>query len=234
MTPQIKLTYFDIEGVAEAVRLAFLLSKTPYEDDRVAFSDWPALKPQTPFGQLPMLTITGGNDDAAAGGVVVRTQSKAMLRWVGHTFSKTLYPMEKLFDVEEAMGVVEDLNRAFTPSLYTAMSPEIYGHPVGFAQTEEGKAWIKAMRETFVTELLPKCLNRIEGMIKAHDGPWMVAGSEPTIADCVAVPLLRSYTKGHIDHVPVTCLDAHPEIVRYIKDFCALDGIKGRYSDGIH
>ena len=54
---KIKLTYFDIEGAAEPVRLALALAGKEYEDDRVKFPDWKDLKPKTPYGQLPVMTI---------------------------------------------------------------------------------------------------------------------------------------------------------------------------------
>jgi len=223
-TPKLKLSYFDIEGKAEPTRLALILSKTPFEDDRVSFADWAALKPQTPMGQLPVLTIDDGP---------MRTQSNAMLRWVGATFSKTLYPTERLLDVEEAMGVVEDLQQDLAPALYMAMRPVNYGFPEDYGKTEEGQKRIKALRETFVKEKLPKHLARLETLLQAHGGKWLVKGDEPTVADCLAVPTLRNLTRGHIDHIDTACLDAHPVIVQYIKNFCALEGVKGRYNNGI-
>eukprot|EP00529_Nitzschia_sp_RCC80_P039198 CAMPEP_0113493720 /NCGR_PEP_ID=MMETSP0014_2-20120614/28737_1 /TAXON_ID=2857 /ORGANISM="Nitzschia sp." /LENGTH=56 /DNA_ID=CAMNT_0000387591 /DNA_START=118 /DNA_END=285 /DNA_ORIENTATION=+ /assembly_acc=CAM_ASM_000159 len=49
---KIKLTYFDIEGAGEPVRLALVMSGAEFEDDRIKFPDWGALKPKTPYGQL--------------------------------------------------------------------------------------------------------------------------------------------------------------------------------------
>ena len=223
MSPSIKLTYFDIEGAAEPVRLALVLSGTPFEDDRVAFPDWAALKPTTPYGQLPLLTI----DEK------LYTQSKCMLRWVGSTCSETLYPADKLLEVEEAIGVVEDLAGAWTPALYMAMKPTKYGYPDDYAKTEEGLKMITKMRTAFVKEQLPMFLTYFENMMAKHGGKWLVAGDEPTIADCLTVATLRNFTRGHIDGIPTTCLNTHPKIVEYIKSFCALQPIQGRYDNGI-
>ena len=227
MSNTIKLTYFDIEGVAEAVRLALVLSGTPFEDVRVQFPDWPAMKPSTPNGQLPIMTI--GGDDAN-----VKTQSKAMLRWVGMTKSKTLYPTEKVFEIEEIIGILEDLQRAFMPAHYIGMRPASFGHPEGFQSTEEGKKLTELMRTKFVKEELPKYIKHLTDKMENHGGPFLVAGTEPTVADCVAVPLLRSFTRGIMDHVDPHCLDAYPTIVTYIKNFCALEHVKGRYNNGIY
>ena len=226
MSDTIKLTYFDIEGVAEAVRLALLLSGTPFEDVRVQFADWPAMKPTTPAGQLPTMTI--GGDDSN-----VKTQSKAMLRWVGMTKSKTMYPPGKVFEIEEVIGILEDLQNAFNPSFTMGMRPEKFGHPEGFQKTVDGIAMVESMRTKFVTDALPKYVKYLTDKMEQHGGPYLV-GSEPTIADCVAVPMLRSFTRGHIDHVDPKCLDAYPTIISYIKNFCALEPVKSRYTDGVY
>jgi glutathione S-transferase len=63
-------------------------------------------------------------------------------------------------------------------------------------------------------------------MITAHGGKFLVRGEDPTIADCIAVPLLRSFTCGFIDHIDPKCLDGNPVIVKYIKDFCTLEPIQ--------
>jgi glutathione S-transferase len=223
----IKLTYFDIEGVAEAVRLALVLSNTPYDDIRIPFSDWPALKESTPNGQLPTMTI--GDDKSN-----VKTQSKAMLRWIGMTKSSTLYPVEKIFDIEEAIGDIEDLQRAFTPAQYMGMRPTNFGYPDGFQSTEEGKKLVESLRAKFITDELPKFIQRLEKKLSQHGGPYLVAGSEPTIADCVAIPALRAFTAGFMDHVDPKCLEKYPTIITYIQNFCAAEGIKGRYTNGVH
>jgi glutathione S-transferase len=222
--PHIKLMYFDIEARGEPVRLALTLAQVPFDDVRVKFDEWPALKGTMPSGQLPVLQVDDGP---------MRTQSMAMLRWIGATYSSTLYPTDKLFDIEEAMGMVEDLDRAFIVPRTAGMNPQMLGYPEGYSQTEEGKAMVKKLRESFVQDTLSKVCDQLTKLIESHGGPFLVAGSEPTVVDCVAVPLLRSFTRGYIDYVAPTCLDAHPVVVKYIKDFCALEQMKGRYNTGI-
>jgi prostaglandin-H2 D-isomerase / glutathione transferase len=220
MAPSIKLTYFDIEGVAESVRLALALSNTEYEDIRVAFPDWGALKPTLPYGQLPVMTIDDGP---------MLTQSKALLRHVGATYSSTLYPTNKILPIEEAIGVVEDLQKSFSP----AMNPQKALMPDGYFSTDEGKEVIKKLRETFIATDLPKYMKFLAALLKRNDGKWLASTDEPTIADCYALPIVRGFTRGHMDHFPTTVLDDFPEIVDWIKRFCALESVKGRYSNGI-
>ena len=76
--PSLKLTYFDIHGGrGEPARLALSIGGLSVEDDRVAPSDWPARKPDTPFGALPVLEVDGQT----------LAQSNAINRYVGKLIS---------------------------------------------------------------------------------------------------------------------------------------------------
>ena len=55
---QYKLTYFNIRGRGELARLVFAAAGQEFIDHRIDYPDWPALKPTTPFGSLPLLDIT--------------------------------------------------------------------------------------------------------------------------------------------------------------------------------
>jgi len=48
-----RLTYFDIRGRAEPIRLLLEEVGVEYDDQQVSSDQWPELKPGTPFGQLP-------------------------------------------------------------------------------------------------------------------------------------------------------------------------------------
>jgi prostaglandin-H2 D-isomerase / glutathione transferase len=219
----IKLSYFPIEGFAECIRLALILSGKQFDDDRVAYSDWfQTMKSTTPYGNLPVMTINNGP---------MRTQSKALLRWVGATFSDTLYRREQLLDIEESIGVIEDMMQAWRPIMW----PFLYSHHTHeYYQTDEGKQELQPMREKFVQQQLPIFVQYlIDLMDQRGNGIWLASIEYPTIADCFAVPFLRGFTKGTYDFVPTNCLDKYPKIVEYIKRFCALEPIKGRYTDGV-
>jgi len=57
--PHYKLTYFDVRGLAEPIRMLFAYVKVPYEDNRFQREQWPAIKPTTPFHQAPMFEVDG-------------------------------------------------------------------------------------------------------------------------------------------------------------------------------
>lgn len=48
------LTYFDVRGRAEVIRLILEEAGQPYRERRVPLSEWAGLKPTFPFGQLPL------------------------------------------------------------------------------------------------------------------------------------------------------------------------------------
>jgi prostaglandin-H2 D-isomerase / glutathione transferase len=221
MVASIKLTYFDIEGIAESIRLALALSGTDYVDERISFAEWPAIKDKMPYRKIPVMTINDGPKCP---------QSKALLRWVATEYSETLYPREKLLDIETAIGVMDDLNISWWP----AFQPHEDSHPEGFLKTTEGKNLIKKLREKFTSQDLPMYVKYITDLLKKNGGKWLASNDEPTIADCYAVPMLRNFTRGHLDYVPTSCLDSSPEIVDYIQRFCALEQVKGRYNNGIY
>merc|ERR1712020_865342 len=59
MPAKIKLTYFNLRGRAEPSRLILAQAGVDYEDHRIEKEEWPALKPKTPCGQLPVLSYNG-------------------------------------------------------------------------------------------------------------------------------------------------------------------------------
>jgi glutathione S-transferase len=93
---------------------------------------------------------------------------------------------------------------------------------------------IASMRKKWIAEDLPKFLGYLEDKIDKADGKWLVKGENPTIADCLLVPALRNFTRGHVDHVDTKCLENNPKIVAYVKRFCALPEVQGRYTNGLY
>jgi glutathione S-transferase len=74
----LRLSYFEMRGRAEAIRVLLHATGTAFEDHRVVSGDeWGDLKPQLPFGGLPVLE-TGG---------VVIPESHAILRYLGKTLA---------------------------------------------------------------------------------------------------------------------------------------------------
>jgi len=58
-TTKITLTYFDAPGRAEITRLIFAYAGREFEDKRIDFATFQKMKPELPFGQLPVLEVEG-------------------------------------------------------------------------------------------------------------------------------------------------------------------------------
>ncbi|CAE8628247.1 unnamed protein product [Polarella glacialis] len=99
------LKYFPISGRAEPIRLALLLGKFQYYDQRIEGEEWEAKhKKGTPFGQLPILVVDGKQ----------LSQTKAILRYIGKLSMHEghyLYPQDPLqaAKVDEVMDAFDDL-----------------------------------------------------------------------------------------------------------------------------
>ena len=233
--PSLKLTYFPFQGAAEKVRLAFVLGKIPFEDNRIAFKDWPALKPKTPYGQIPLLEINGSKPMA---------QSEAMLRYAGRLSTEKgrfcaykLYPrdLNRELEIEEALGLVSDIYRDFRPAVGMALvDPAVHGHDSAIKGTTEQKIAVRRAREAFMTGPFVRHMKVLSKRLAAggdEKAMYICGGTDgPTIADCALVPLLARFKSGGVDHVPATCLDAYPVVLNYFDRFMALPEVKAWYA----
>jgi len=108
----VRLTYFNVRGRGEAIRLALEDNRIPYVNDIVEKPSWPAIKKSgiedgsLSFGQLPRLITEDGT---------AIVQSNAILRRIGRDYD--LYgPKRYLTDM--IMEAVEDWRRIFSTLLY--------------------------------------------------------------------------------------------------------------------
>mmetsp|Transcript_7944 Transcript_7944/g.21763 ORF Transcript_7944/g.21763 Transcript_7944/m.21763 type:complete len:279 (-) Transcript_7944:321-1157(-) len=106
-TPKdLKLTYFDVPGRAEVLRLALAVGGIKYVDERLSRDEWAVKKEITPFGQLPVLEANGET----------LAQSHAILRYVGRL--ARLYPCSSWLSAkaDEIVFLVEEMNGLIAPT----------------------------------------------------------------------------------------------------------------------
>lgn len=139
-----KLTYFTGRGRAEISRLIFAQAGVQYEDVRVERADWTQMKPNSPFGQLPLLEIEGG---------VALCQSLAIARFLARKFD-----LAGKTDVDQARAdmLVDCFDDTVKPMLKFMFEPD-----------ESKKA---EMQKKFLEEELPKSLTALEKMLKGNKG----------------------------------------------------------------
>lgn len=219
----VKLTYFNMRGAAEKIRLAFILNGVEFEDDRVEFADWPKLKGSTKFGQMPLLELDDGT---------VIAQSDAILRYAGSVGEGKLVPqdLKEQAKVNEALGVLEDLFRSALGRFFLARDPTAFGHEDEVKESEEGKAMIKKMHDKWVSEELPKFIGFIEKLLEQNGGDFLASKDFPTIADCFAVSLLNEMENGFLSFVPSGYLDSSPAVKAYVQRFMEIPEVVQWYS----
>jgi glutathione S-transferase len=199
-----KLTYFDAPvSRGEECRLALHIGGVDFEDDRIKRSDWPALKPTTPFGSLPLFTVPGHP---------VLAQSNAILTLIGRRYG--LHPKDDFEAArhEAVMHYVEDLRAAIGPTLRM--------------QDEAEK---KKAREVLSSTYFPQWGANTEKQL--GEGPFF-AGSTIHVVDVklyVAVHWIRS---GVLDHIPTNALAPFPKLNRVHDAVADHPKVKAWYAKG--
>ena len=159
---KLKLTYFNVEGAAEKIRLALKLGGIDFEDERIDRAQWSALKGKTPYGQLPLFTI----DDFPP-----VTESHAILRYVGKLAG--LLPEDPILElrVEEVCGLFDDFFRSIKPSQEIFARPQDFGYPADMPETEK-KAIQSKLRAALMAEggEISRYLGYFESILAAN-GP---------------------------------------------------------------
>eukprot|EP00286_Rhodomonas_abbreviata_P025250 CAMPEP_0181292902 /NCGR_PEP_ID=MMETSP1101-20121128/2767_1 /TAXON_ID=46948 /ORGANISM="Rhodomonas abbreviata, Strain Caron Lab Isolate" /LENGTH=255 /DNA_ID=CAMNT_0023397429 /DNA_START=86 /DNA_END=853 /DNA_ORIENTATION=- len=218
---KIRLTYFPIEGAAEKVRLAFKIGGISFHDHRIERETWPTMKPSTPYGQLPLLTLDDGLPIA---------QSGAMLRYAGKISG--LYPddAELAMKVDEVIGLSEDLQIQMTPSMYINMKPEMYGHPADLSDSDRKskQAFMRAALQG-PDGALTRFLGYFEELLE-KTGSGFFVGEKPTIADCQVFAQVRSIVSGRLDGIPKSILNGYPRLSGFMVKMMDIPAVREHYS----
>ena len=104
MPENVKLTYFNLRARAEPCRLLLAYGGIKYEDCRIPppwdpATTWPAMKPNTPFGQLPILNWDGEEI----------CQSMACARFLAREVGLAGKTSLEQAQVDEIIDVIQDL-----------------------------------------------------------------------------------------------------------------------------
>jgi glutathione S-transferase len=187
--PKLKLTYFDAPGRAEPVRVALSIAGIPFEDHRVPFPEFAALKQSgaLPLGSVPVLEVDG----------VAFTQTGAMLRYVAHLAGGDLYPA----DPQRAL-IVDSALDTFNDTLSNALVPSL------FARDPEKKL---AMRAAWKEGPMRLAFTYAEGLLERFGGPFL-GGQALSIADLVVAQQIAMIDGGRLDGVAPEDLAPYPRL----------------------
>jgi glutathione S-transferase len=183
---QPRLIYFDFSGSrGEECRLALHLAGIAFDDVRIARSEWPALKPSTPFGAVPVLELPGKAPLA---------DSNAILVYVGR--QSTLHPkddFEAAFH-EALMGYAEELRY-------------IVGATIRITDQDQKRR----EREALAANYLPLWGQNVEKQLGDHP---FVGGTSINVVDLKLYMVVRWFASGSVDHIPATVFDHCPKLMR--------------------
>ncbi|CAH2044173.1 unnamed protein product, partial [Iphiclides podalirius] len=169
--PKVTLTYFNVKGLGEGIRMLLAYGGQEFEDIRVTKDDWPALKPKTPFGQLPVLEIDGKQ----------YAQCVAICRYLGRKYGLAGADIEEDLVIDQNMDFYTDIRLKAASAHYE--------------QDEKIKA---AKHEDFSKNLYPIVLSKLDQIIKENNG-YLAAG-KLTWADFLFAGMydsLKSMTQTH-------------------------------------
>jgi len=169
-----KLIYFNGKGRAEPARLILAQAKVEYEDHRIEFADWPALKSTLKFGQVPVLEVDGKTI----------AQSMSIARFLARRYN--LAGKNELEEAEADMmvGVMDDAFSDFVACLLEGK----------MKRNDEARQ--KILIEEFKTKTLPAFLDVMQKVLDDNGGNYLV-GSDLTWADLVFVCGLEMFVNGH-------------------------------------
>merc|ERR1719264_757984 len=94
-----KVTYFNIEGLGEPIRLLLRINGIQFEDIRVSGEEWEALRPTTPNGQLPLYEENGR----------VMAQCGAIMRYLGNKHGNYPKDAQTQYAIDEIIELVNDI-----------------------------------------------------------------------------------------------------------------------------
>ena len=182
--PEIEVTYFDFAGGrGEEVRLALTMAGIAFDDNRIDGETFRKLKPELPFGSLPILKIEG---------LGVFSQSNAILRLIGRKHG--LHPEDaiKAARHDAFMDAVEDFRHRISPTMRI-----------------EDAAEKKTARQLLADDYVPhwaRCIERQLG-----DGPFL-DGGKPNVADIKLYMVDKWISGGGVDDIPQSIFDPYPKL----------------------
>nr|UEN71122.1 glutathione S transferase-S4 [Glyphodes pyloalis] len=159
--PNYKLTYFPVKALAEPIRFILSYGGQEFEDDRFDRENWPKLKPNMPFGQVPVLEVDGKKV----------AQSTAICRYLAKQFGLVGKDDWENLLIDSTVDSIHDLRAKLGAYHYESV-----------AEAKEAK------RAPLFDEIIPLYLERLDAQVKKNGGYFV--GEKLTWADLVFVGLL--------------------------------------------
>nr|AVT42191.1 glutathione S-transferase s1 [Lissorhoptrus oryzophilus] len=161
MSPPYKLSYFDIMGLGEPIRILLSYGGLDFEDFRVPRENWPNLKPSMPMGQMPVLEHNGK----------VAHQSMAICRYLAKQVKLTGKDDWEDLEIDAMADTVNDFRQK-----------------VGKYHYESDEKLKAEYEKLLFSEVAPFYLEKLDAQAKQNGG--YLVGGRLTWADLVFVGLI--------------------------------------------
>jgi len=180
LTNQVKLTYFDIDGLGEPIRYVLAISQVPFEDFRFAKrEDFIAVKPKLRFGQVPCLEVEGEE----------YFQSASIMRFIAKHFASPLYPTnaKAAAAVDSLLEQIKDMDIGKGVASYKRR----FGIPESVLNDDNAELCF----DLWKSETMPRHLHFLETAASESVTMWIAGTAGPSIADVFLATQLNSYRK---------------------------------------
>ncbi|KPJ10578.1 Glutathione S-transferase 2 [Papilio machaon] len=166
--PKVTVTYFNVKGLGEGIRMLLAYGGQEFEDIRVDKEQWAELKPKTPFGQMPLLEIDGKQ----------YAQCIAICRYLGRKYGLAGNTLEEDLLIDQNMDFFNDIRMKAAAANY-----------------ESDEKVKKAKLEDLKKNHFPFLFSKLDEIIKENNGflaagrvaneqtaTWIRRNSEATVA----------------------------------------------------
>ena len=167
--PAPRLWSWNLSPFAGKARIA--LAETGVEVELIEIdprSRPPRLRELNPTNRVPVLEV---------GDVAIR-ESTAICEWAHDTAGGALWPADPA-DRAAARGMLRFVDDELTTNFFLSMRKQAFG-----LDATDHPDLVATLRDR-----LSRRWATVERLLGRNDGPWLIAGDEPTLADLAAIPL---------------------------------------------
>jgi glutathione S-transferase len=197
-----ELTYFPLRGRAEIVRQTLALNGFEFTPITIGFQEWPAAKPKTPLGYMPILTETFEDDST-----FVVCETLAIIKHIARTGKKGYGCNNHEAAKTDMIGEWAYGKRD------SEVNPWLY-YP-GFNKDAEKRA-------NYVKDQFPAYAARVEKWLDDAKTGFLIC-EHVTYADIIVADTLDVLHIG----VGASLLERHPKLKAFLAKVQGADGIAG-------
>lgn len=201
------VTYFDLAGRAEVPRLLLSHGGIKFTDQRIKKEEWPALKPTTPFGGLPVLTLANGTQIS---------QSIAIARLIARVVGLYQDPVSGALQDQIIDGLTDVMTAIFK------IGAGLKGEELKAARTA-------ALADE--SNSVNVGLRNVDALLGQHGSRGFCVGDSVTLADYHLFVASNTLASGFFDGVTGAILAPHANIQAVRKQVGSSEPIQAYYKD---